>query len=318
MDIVSVDDLIVDIIMEVPGFPKPEGVIIAEGAEMQIGGAGNFLIVASRLGQKVKAIGCVGDDEDGEFLVRGLKSERIDVSGIVVKENLKTKSCIVLVDKRGNKSFVGVFGRGVAILGPEDIDPNVLGAETLYFSGYSLAHLPVKWEGNAVLKAFRFCRNKGMKVFFDPGPLVSLIPRKVLEEVVKSSEILFLNLDEAKKMTKLASLEDISRQLAEFGARMVVIKLGERGSFVYTKRRAVKAPSFKVKVKDPTGAGDAFNAGFIFGYMRSHDFYETALFANAIGALSVTKLGAGLNLPTRTEIYNFLEKNKVEIRHFLE
>lgn len=312
MDLISADDLIIDIVLKLPELPRPEKVYIAERVERQLGGAANFLIVASRLGLKTKAVGCVGNDENGVFLIEELKREGVDTAGITIKKGLSTKSTLVLVDGEGNKSFVGIIGDGVAILGPEDVDLDMLDSSSLYFSGYSLARLRIKWEAEAILKIFEFCRSK-MKIFFDPGPLVSVIPKETLRGVIGSSDVLLLNFDEGRIITGLGSPENISDALLDVGAKVVVIKLGEKGSFVRDGKGSWEVPTFRVKVVDPTGAGDAFNAGFIFGYLRGWDLYSAALLANSIGALSVTRLGAGSQLPKKTEIIRFLKNSGIEL-----
>lgn len=312
MDIISADDLVVDVVLKLPELPKPEKVCIPERMERQAGGAANFLIVASRLGLKTKAVGCVGDDRNGVFLIEELKREGVDTSDVTVKKGLSTKSTLVLVDDDGNKSFVGIMGDGVAVLEPEDVDLEMLDSFALYFSGYSLARLQIKWETEAILKIFDFCKDK-MEIFFDPGPLVSAIPKETLKEVIGSSDVLLLNFDEGRVITGLSSLEEISDALLSFGAKVVAIKRGEKGSFIRDRKGSWEVPSFKVKLVDPTGAGDAFNAGFIFGYLRRWDLHSAAILANSIGALSATKLGAGSQLPKKIEIIEFLRNNKSEL-----
>jgi ribokinase len=311
-DVVSADDLIVDTVLRLPELPKPEGVQIVSEMDKQVGGACNFLIVASRLGLKTMAIGCVSDDENGRFLIQELESERVSPAGIKVKKSLRTKSTLVLVDSQGNKSFLGILGRGVAILRPEDLDLATLSSQALYFSGYSLARVPVQWEADAVLKVFDFCLGR-MKIFFDPGPLVPLLPKETLTKTISSSDLVLLNSDEAKMITGLSSIHEMANAILEMGAKTIVIKKGEQGSFVRNRQFSRHTPSFKVNVADPTGAGDAFNAGFIFGYLKGWDLSDAALLANAVGALSTTKLGAGSQLPQRDEIIHFLQENHVNI-----
>jgi sugar/nucleoside kinase (ribokinase family) len=311
-DVISADDLIVDTVLKLPELPKPEGVHIVTEMDRQAGGACNFLIVASRLGLRTMAIGCVGDDENGRFLIQELESEGVSVVGIKVKKSSSTKSSLVLVDSQGNKSFVGILGRGVAILRPEDVDLARLSSQALYFSGYSLARLPVQWEAEAVLKVFGFCLGR-MKIFFDPGPLVPLLSKETLDKTISSSDLLLLNSDEAKMITGLSSIHEMANAILNMGAKTIVIKRGEQGSLVRNKESSRDTPSFKVNVVDPTGAGDAFNAGFIFGYLKGWDLSDAALLANAVGALSITKLGAGSQLPKRDEVIRFLQENYVKI-----
>ena len=93
LDVVTVGDSVVDILIPVPRFPAGnEDSVVGEGMTWQLGGASNFLIQASRLGLAAGIVDCVGDDDLGVFFVEGLRSEGVDVSRICVKEGVRTSS----------------------------------------------------------------------------------------------------------------------------------------------------------------------------------------------------------------------------------
>ena len=92
-------------------------------------------------------------------------------------------------------------------------------------------------------------------------------------------------------------------------ADIIALKLGEKGCLLFDGKKLIREYGITVDVVDPTGAGDAFNAGVIYGVIRGLDLEKVARLANIIGTLSTTRLGAGQNLPTRREIIEFLKKS---------
>ncbi|MEM1545916.1 MAG: carbohydrate kinase family protein [Candidatus Methanomethylicia archaeon] len=299
-DVTTVNDLILDIILELPKPLKPESALIPLRIERQPGGSSNFLIMASRLGLKVKAVGCVGNDISGDTIRNALVKENIDVESVIVKKGL-TKACLVLTYK-GRKSFISLFDRETVFLKPEDIREDMFNTRALYFSGYSLARISSRYENEAVYKAFRICRDRGIDIFFDVSPLVNLIPVEEIKEILESIKICFLNINELKLIEK-----HIGKPIEKLKSEgILVVKMGERGAQVHYNDKIIEEGTIARKPIDTTGAGDVFNAGFIYGFMRKKDIKYSLKLANIIGALKVEKLGGGLNLPSREEIKKFI------------
>ncbi|HID15873.1 MAG TPA: carbohydrate kinase family protein [Candidatus Atribacteria bacterium] len=135
-DVIVVDDLIIDLLLELPEFPEPEKVILPLRFERQVGGNGNFLIMASRLGLSVKAIGCIGNDSNGRFLKESLLREGVNVEDVFIKSGL-TKTCFVLICN-GSKAFIGGLTENTVFLQSNDIKEEMFNGKALYFSSYSL------------------------------------------------------------------------------------------------------------------------------------------------------------------------------------
>jgi len=309
LDVIVVGDLIVDDVIRINALPKPEGVELARDFKRLAGGAANFAIMASRLGLKVKVIDSVGTDEPGKFLVDILLQEGIETSAIKIKKGV-TKQTLVIVSSKGEKSFIGLIVEDTATITPEDIEEELIQrASSIYVSGYSIGVRELfPTEGKAVLKSIEVAEQLGKTIFFDPGPLVGLIDEECLYRVIKRSTILSLNLEEASLITHASSLEENIAILHRLGPKLVAIKMGENGCLLSSPGTFYREPGLNVNVVDPTGAGDAFNAAILFGFLKNMPLSLIAKLANAIGALSVTKLGAGQNLPTRSEISSLLSK----------
>jgi ribokinase len=121
------------------------------------------------------------------------------------------------------------------------------------------------------------------------------------------TNILLPNRLGALELSKEENVNAAAKKLLQFGPEVVVITLGERGCLVVTENDQFRVPAFKIKVVDTTGAGDAFNAGFIVALHRKKKLKEAAQFANAVAALKCTKLGAQSS-PTLKEVKAFLSR----------
>ncbi|RLG92578.1 hypothetical protein DRO37_09175 [Candidatus Bathyarchaeota archaeon] len=307
LDVLVIGDLIADIVIEVDHLPLPEDVQLASKMEMIAGGAANFAIMASRLGLRVGILDAIGNDEVGRSLIKVLERDGVMTASITMKEG-KTKQTLVLVSKRGEKSFIGLIGGYTALIAPEDIKM-IAESKGIYISGYSLGVEKLSSERLTALKSLEIAEKLGRYIFFDPGPLVSAIDKETLCRTIRRSNVLMLNLAEASTITGVEKPEENVKMLNKLGADVVALKLGEKGCLLFDGKKLIREYGITVDVVDPTGAGDAFNAGVIYGVIRGLDLEKVARLANIIGTLSTTRLGAGQNLPTRKEIIDFLKRS---------
>jgi 2-dehydro-3-deoxygluconokinase len=112
--------------------------------------------------------------------------------------------------------------------------------------------------------------------------------------------------EEAKLLTGMENIEIACNKLLDCGPRIIALKRDKKGSMVVTAKRKIEVPSFKVKEVDPTGAGDCFDAGFVVGLLRGWKLEKVARFANAVGALAVTKKGPMEGTPFLNEVNKIL------------
>jgi sugar/nucleoside kinase (ribokinase family) len=293
LDVVTIGDSVVDIIIQVPRFPTGnEETVRSKGMCRQLGGSSNFLIMSARLGLKVGVIDQVGDDDLGEFYVSNLASEAVDVSQLRTVSESQTAHCICLVDKKGNHVYIS-FPGATYDLPVKNIEQEIIeSSKVLYISGYSLTKNPIR---EATIKALDIATKNGVRVYFDPSPRVSNIPPETLRRVVEHSNGLFLNERELERINRI--LEVDVQDCCDFTA----LKQGNKGCTVYTRGEANQYPVENVVVVDTTGAGDVFNSTFIYGLLMGWKLPKCARFANLMAAEKVKTLGAGLNVPTRNQ-----------------
>ena len=123
------------------------------------------------------------------------------------------------------------------------------------------------------------------------------VPKSLVEPIIKNSHVLMPNAAELELLTG----EDDFRKGADFmigmGVKIVAVKLGSKGCYVTDGQEHLNVEPFKVKALDTTGAGDAFNAGFLYGLIHEKSLYECGQLGNFVGSRNVLTMGARSGLP---------------------
>lgn len=92
--------------------------------------------------------------------------------------------------------------------------------------------------------------------------------------------------------------------------KIIALKLGEKGCLIEKEKTRIHIPAFNVQVVDVTGAGDAFNSGFLVKYIETRNILKAGIFGNAVAALTISKIGAR-STPTKKEVKDFLKTKKL-------
>lgn len=297
--ITVVGSLNTDLVFRAPALPQPGETVSGGEFATFLGGKGaNQAVGAARLGARVAMVGCVGGDDFGRRLVDGLRADGVDVSHVRVDRESVSGTALITVDPRGQNTIVVAPGANWRLT-PEDVaraEPLVRDSAVL------LLQLEVPMD--AVLAAARLASAHGVRVVLDPAPA----PREPLpDDLLGLVDVVNPNESEARALTGVAvpdeaGASEASARLLSAGAKAVVIKLGERGAFVHDGTRGQMLPAIAVDPVDTTAAGDAFAAALAVGLAEGMSLLEAARFANAAGALSVTRRGAQPSLPYRTEV----------------
>jgi ribokinase len=300
VDILVVGSLNMDLVVRVPRFPAPGETISGGDLVLIPGGKGaNQAVAAARLGGNVAMLGRVGSDDFGQALLENLAQNRVDVSRVRCDE-AATGTATIIVDAHGQNSIVLSPGANGKVTPDEVID--LPAADTIL--------LQFEIPSETVLSTAQQASEKGMRVIVNPAPA-----RTVSPELLKLVDILVPNETELSLLTGWsvtdgASTEAAARQLIEQGAGMVVVTRGEQGALSVTGTGVQSVPAFNVNVVDTTAAGDAFIAGLAVQLAEDKPIHDALTFANACGALAVTKFGAQTSLPIREEVDKFLSINK--------
>jgi len=297
------------------------------------GTAGNTAAALGRLGVPVEFLGSVGDDGFGRWLAGDLGASGVGVRGLVVTGEAPTCQVIAMVEPDGERYLVvwPTDGGALTRLSPGDVDLALVGgAAWLHTSGMCLRAAPV---ASAVLAGMRAARAAGVPVSLDLNLRLELwgLPdgvRAVVAEAVSLADVVFGS--GAEELVPLAvamslvvaggrgsgvrpggvgmagEIEAATAALAG-GSRTVVARLGADGALACGPDGAiVRAPGFPAELRNPVGAGDAFNAGFIAACVAGLDLAGALRWGNAVGALKVARDGGARDQPSRTEVEGLL------------
>jgi sugar/nucleoside kinase (ribokinase family) len=276
------------------------------------GCASNTGVSLVKLGARVGLIGKVGDDIFGEFIIRDMNEKGLDTSGITVSSRFSTSKTIIIPVKGEDRRFIHVIGAN-ADLGYDDLDLAMIqSSRALYIGGFLLQP---KMDQKAIARLFRFARERGIVTALDvivPSDFRGNVEDSVAA-VLPFTDIFLPNIDEATLLTGSADPLEQARIFNRSGCKVVVITMGEEGTLVIDGDQALRSASFGVDVVDPSGAGDAFDAGFIWGLLQGWELKRTLTFASALGASACLELGATPGVFTQDEIGKFLEDNRLSI-----
>jgi len=272
------------------------------------GGAVNTGNALAKLGVPTSVIGKVGDDGFGDFLINVLENFGVDTRGVRKDKNVNTSSTIVMVDSTGERSFWHYVGAN-AELSYEDIDFSILRECSLLHVAY--AFLLPKLDGEPMVKLLKWAREQGIATSLDTvwdstGRWLS-----VIEPYFEYLDIFLPSLAEAQEISGRREPPEIAQFFLDYGIKIVGIKMGEEGSYFRTRDEEVWMKPFQVPVADTTGAGDAFIAGFLAGYIKGWGLEESARLANAVGACCVRSIGASSGILTWEETMDFIKNTPV-------
>jgi len=311
LDIVAVGNVNIDLIFaRTPSMPRWGEELLVSNFEMRLAGsAGYFAIASTRLGMECGLVSGVGGDIYGDLMLEELKREGVK-GRVRVDHEAASGICVSIVRKDGERAFVSFIGN-LSRWSLADVSRSfqyISRSRALYYGGYFFMQNLMAEKAEELMSSFR---DVGVVTVFDTGwDPGGWAPRTVKEirRILKSVRVFLPNAKEAWGITGCRSQEKAARKLLSYGPEVVAIKLGPGGCLVANWKETVRVPGFKCDAFDATGAGDAFNAGFMLGYLRGWDLRGTAEFANATGALTVSsRKKGGKRFPTRKEVVDLLK-----------
>jgi len=273
-----------------------------------------FIDSVARLGESAGFIGVVGDDDFGKMLINRLKGDGVDVKYIRILPGYTTGTAFVMYYSTGERKFIFHLRHAAAgQLSPEDVDPSYIkSAKVLHVMGSALAVSNSSKE--AVYKAVEVAHESGVTVTFDPNLRPELLSveyiREICKPVLEKCKVVLPSGTEATVLTGEKDPIQAGVKLIESGAEIAVIKLGAKGSIAVTEEEVFKAPAYDVEEVDPTGAGDVYDGAFVVGMLKGWNLEKTLDFANAAGAIKVTRFGPMEGPLNFNEVTEFMKKTK--------
>ncbi len=295
----------IDFVQNVDHLPFPGETIVEKGGSYAYvpGGKGaNSALAFAKFGADCVFVCKVGADSNGAKLKSLYNSVGIDTRFMIEDREHPTGLASIVVEK-GGKNRITVFPGANDHITAADLED----AFTCYPDA---VYLQFEICDEAVIEACRLAAEKGIPVFVDAAPARCDYPLDKLGKV----EIFSPNESECRIYTGISPENEESALRAAIrlrnmvSAKYIVIKMGDRGAFMFDGKEYFVYPSENVIPVDTTAAGDVFTAVMTYSYVQNGNIHSAIRMANMAAAISVTRAGASTSIPTLQEVLDFRDK----------
>jgi ribokinase len=280
--------------------------LIGEGFAMGPGGKGsNQSVAAARAGGDVSFITRIGRDSFGETALKTWSLEGINTSQVAYSDTAPTGAAFIFVSTETGDNAIIVETGASGTITPDHVSAS---EDTIKDAGVFITQLETSEAAGR--RGLEIARKHGVMTVFNPAPAAKIDPA-----IYSLCDFVTPNEAEVEAITgiKVHSVDDARRAadvVLKLGTKTALITLGAQGVLLHSKDQSVHVPSYKVKVVETTGAGDAFNGAFAVALGEGKSPLDAARFGCATAALSVTKAGTAPSMPTRAEIEAMLAGGK--------
>ena len=300
-------------------YPEPPGTKISDVQDFSThlgGSAANTCVALSKLGVSSDLVTCISDDAIGEYIFKKLEDFNIG-SNLCrrVDKKFQTQVAVVETILKNNQSILYRNNSCDLQLDKEDIDKiNFQDYSAVFISGTALSSSPSR---EAVFYASEKASELNIPLIIDmdyrpynweSDQIKSDIYKKIMGEM----DIIIGNDLEFNIADNSLDGFHLTKDFINKKPSIIIYKMGEKGSRVFTKEKEYQFGIFKVKAIKPTGAGDAFNGGFISSLYQGMSLEESVKRGSANAALVVTKVGCSSAMPNSEELEKFINQQKME------
>jgi sugar/nucleoside kinase (ribokinase family) len=264
------------------------------------GSCANTIFALADFGLRTVYSGAIGNDEFGDTFKAEM--EKAGVNPVLARKGLPTGTSIILITKDTERTMNTYLG-ACQEFSREDLDEKkLLQSGMLYFTGY-MWDTPKQKE--AITRAIFLAKKNKLKIIFDVADPFAVDRYKgdFLDIIKNDVDFVFANEKEASHLCGETDIEEVTAKMMAI-AKAGAIKIGAKGSIVFSNGKYIKIPGFKVKAVDTTGAGDMYAAGFIYGMAKNYDLERCGRIASYVSSRVVEQVGARLNYSLRGKIDN--------------
>lgn len=309
-EVVSLGIHILDVLgRPVTRIPPRQDVDLLDEIRLTVAGtAAGTSVDLAKLGASVLAMGAIGQDAAGNFIVDTMRRYGIDTAGLTRKQGVQTSATMLPIRPNGERPALHVLGAN-AELTEQDIDFDVIAnARHLHFGG---TYLMPKLDGAPTARILEFARSRGVPVTLDLIAIDRPDLLEVIEPALPHVDYFMPGLDEARMISGLHERHDVIRFFLDRGVGKTVFKMGAEGSSIAWYGadgtiEEIRIPAFSAPVVDSTGCGDAYCAGFIVGLLRGWDIVASARLGTAAAALVISGLGSDAGIADLDQTIAFM------------
>ena len=308
LDVICIGAALVDMVAKVERHPLNDDEVFVSDLKLLSGGAAaNTAYACAKLGLKTAFIGKLGPhDGFSDKIINDFKDVSLDTSLIKYSSEHGTGSAYVALNPQGDRRIYAHSGAANYLSKEDIVFEEVTRAKIIFLS--SLKNL------EPFIEAAKIGKKNGITVILNPGMLIIDQGLENISELLKKVDIFILSQREFSTLLNLNErLDDKiigvkAKILLEYGMKALIITMGEKGAFLLTNQKSKLIPSMKIEqIIDTTGAGDAFSAGFIYGFAQNlsyefKDLITNVEIGNIIAGKCIQKLGARNGIPTSKEL----------------
>lgn len=306
-EVISIGRVNVDVDMRLKQFPKENDHMISERGQIFFGGsASNFAAQCTRLGIKTTLVSCIGNDDYGQLALKNLTKIGVDTSCILTLDNQRTGIFVIAHDEQGKRMIIVEPGAN------QFLDRRIFEEETV--TEAHLIHVAGAFP-MMIDRALEMCRINGMILSLDPGRAAKNLD---YDRILRNTDLLFVNQFELEDYFGIQAKKSELMSFAKTFPGVLILKRGKSGATATDGFEYFTSKIFEVDVADTMGAGDAFAAGFVTGWMRTDRIQPALNLANAVAALTITQYGAQNGQPNLDEAARLLRDYNVSIDAILK
>ena len=294
-DLVALGEIAVDVILagvgriprswSVLGRTKTAGIFAA-------GSAGYVAQCYAKLGGRAAVAGRIGRDHVGRIVVDGFHQCNVSTRYLVADKDTETEVSTVILYNNGNKASVVTE---IPPIDPHSIDFSFIKkTRALHIGGYLL--LPDMW-GKNIKRWLKMADRENVLVSLDPQMSATGQWSDAFRGVFEGLELLLLDEVEALRISRRKVICEAVEKLLKNGVRVVAVKAGRKGCIIGGNGRIFRVKALRTRTVSTIGAGDAFDAAFIYGRLRKWPLDKVAKFANVVASISTTHLGCMTAIP---------------------
>ena len=283
-----------DMVVQSQHIPKPGETVLGDNFLMNQGGKGaNQAVAAAQMGGDVEFVARVGQDIFGSETIKSLTGYGVNTEFVIKDPDSPTGVALIMVDEKAENSISVALGANnrLNVLDIEAIRPQLDGAKCVL--------LQLETPLDTVEKAVDVASSLNTTIILNPAPA-----RPLSDQLLKKINVITPNETEAEMLTDMVinTLDDVKKSaeiLLTKGPEIVIITMGGNGVYVATETESFHSPAFQVDPVDTTGAGDTFNGALAVMIAEGMSLREGVIFASKAAAISTTKAGAQMSIPSR-------------------
>ena len=281
---------------------KDEESFIKSETDTPGGSAANTIVGLARLGCSTSIIGKIAEDSEGDLIEYNLAINGVYSNNLIYADKGSTGKCMGFVDKNGDRSLYIDPGVNDDIKIGEINPLNIMRCKIMHYTSFvgdsfnTQIELLEKLNGETLLS-------------FDPGMLYVQKGLNELKPILDRTDILLINESELRLLCNNndSPLKELAISFLDMGIETVVVKQGSRGVFAMNNHAQCQVKPFECDVVDTTGAGDSFNSGFLYSFLKGYGLEKSCQIGNWVASKSIEGFGME-KFPSLKDLEDFLNK----------